>query len=70
MGERGGMMNRKVKIFDGGFHNEEEKINLFLEENKAIPISISVHHMHDLFQDGVICNQWQTIVLIYESEVE
>lgn len=60
------MAKRLVKSFTTGFGCDMKEVNKFLEEQNATPISISVHPMHDLFQDGRICNQWEVTVLIYE----
>ena len=60
----------KIKTFQLGLlMDNDDEINTFIANEKAIPISISVQFMNDLYPDGRICNQWKEVVLIYKKEL-
>lgn len=65
----------KVKFFEnpnaGSFSDFEDEINKFIskENIKVISITSNITPMHDLFEDGRICNQWDqfSVTLIYKE---
>lgn len=60
----------KIKTFVFTDSIDEDEINGFIIQNKADAISLtfSACHLHDLFYDGNIANQWNEYigVLIYK----
>lgn len=60
----------KTKIFNSrwSFQDLEEQINNFVGESEIVNVFVSAHNMHDLFDDGTVCNQWEeyVAVLIYK----
>lgn len=65
----------KVKFFENpsaySFSDFENEINEFINQEKIEIVSITqtVTPMHDLWEDGRICNQWNQfiVILIYKE---
>lgn len=60
----------QIKIFNGSSASVEADANAWLKEHPEVVVkSASIHEMHDNYTYGecLICNQWESLILVCEG---